>query len=201
LAQRKLALQIGNSVLGSRHRAVFRVSVEPDQDHPIPPPSAAATGQRAETLEDRKALIASPSLTSDFLERGLPSTLVGLSTTDSKVLLNQIGAASVLTIFDQQGRRIEELSTEVKAERNSRQENQVALSDMRSRADIAETRATDAEGTRVMRDVMLTVGGALLGIAGGGYDKLGLPFTLLLGAIAVLLIGSVVKSNPKRASK
>lgn len=174
---------------------------EPVQNNPTPPLSANATGQRAETAEDRRALVASSSITGDYIERGLSSTLAGLSATDSGTLLNQIGAASVLTILDQQGRRIEELTAELKAERKSLHDAHVELSNMRSRADIAETRAHDAEGARVRRDVTLALGGVLLGIVGGGYDKLGTALTLVLAAIALALIISVVKSNPNRDSK
>jgi hypothetical protein len=174
------------------------MAADPDQSAPTPPASSEATGQRLPAPGDDR-LVASPSLTSEFLEGGVQTALVGLGSTNTEVVLSQIAVASMVTILNQQDRRIRELGAEIRAERNSRQEIQNALAEMRSRAEIAETRLQESEGKNVLRDVSLTVSGALLGLAVGIYEKLGAAGTIVGVGFAVALIIGVLKS--KRSAK
>jgi len=96
---------------------------------------------------------------------------------------------------------LNEVQHELKEERTRSRELQLALTDMRSRADIAETRLSESEGTNILRNVVLTVVGVILGAATAAYDKLGGAGTVIAVGVGVALIIAVVRSRSKRAGK
>jgi hypothetical protein len=145
-------------------------------------------------------MVSVPSITSEFLKGGVSSALTGLGASNSKVVLSQIAIASIVNIIDQQTRRLDEVQGELKDERAHSRELDSSLAAMRSRADIAETRLSEAEGASTLRDVVLTVGGVILGASTVLYEKLGVPATIVAVGVGVALVVAVMRSRTKRAA-
>jgi hypothetical protein len=163
---------------------------------PEPPASAAAHSQHAPTGEQPN-LVVRPQISTDVIQGGLPSALVGLAATSPRLSLSPIAIAGFVTAFNEKDARIRELDELLREERDERRNAERALSDMRSRADIAETSLRAANEVKPLRDIALAVGGASLSAALGLYDKLGAVGTIGFAAIGVALLAGVYFSRSR----
>ena len=165
---------------------------------PRPPATADAHGQHKPGLLEQQMMSAVPSITPELLGAGISTALAGLGASQSNITLSQIAIASILENFSQQNRRLSALEHELKEERVRSRDLESALTDMRSRADIAETRLSEADSSSILRDVMLTVGGVILGASTVLYEKLGIPATIVGVGVGAALVVAVVKSRKQR---